>query len=45
MLLFTFKSTIGENWQLVTDELVDVQDCRDHFRGIYTIYPNLIKEN
>jgi len=27
-------------------ELVEVQDCRkipDHFRGIYRIYPNLIK--
>jgi hypothetical protein len=46
---------IGENWQLVTDEPVEfeklpveVQDCRnitDHFRGIYRIYSNLIKEN
>ena len=46
---------IGENRQLVTDELVElekqpveVQDCRkitDRFRGIYRIYPNLIKEN
>ena len=45
----------GENRQLVTDEpvefdkqLVDVQDCRKithHIRGIYSIYPNLIKEN
>ena len=27
---------------------IEVQDCRkitDHFRGIYRIYPNLIKEN
>ena len=40
---------------LVTDEPVEfekypveVQDCRkitDHFRGIYGIYPDLIKEN
>ena len=39
---------IGENRQLVTDEPVEVQDCRKitgHFRGIYRIYPNLIKEN
>ena len=46
---------IGENRQLVTDEPVEfekqpveVQDCRkftDHFRGIYRICPNLIKEN
>jgi hypothetical protein len=43
---------IGENRQLVTDELVEfekqlveVRDCRkipDHFRGIF---PNSIKEN
>jgi hypothetical protein len=39
---------IGENRQFVTDEPVDVQDCRkmiDHFSGIYRIYPNLMKEN
>ena len=46
---------IRENQQLVSDEPVEfekqpveVQDCRritDHFRGIYRIYPNLIKEN
>ena len=46
---------IGENRQLVTNEPVvfekqpvEVQDCRkimDYFRGIYRIYPNLIKEN
>ena len=45
---------IGENRQLVIDEPVEsekqpveVQDGRritDHFRGIYRIYPNLIKE-
>jgi hypothetical protein len=45
---------IGENRQLVTNEPVEfqkkpveVQDCRkitDHFRGIYRIYPNFIKE-
>ena len=44
---------IGENRQLVTNEPVEfekspveVQDCRkinDYFRGIYRIYPNLIK--
>ena len=41
-------SMIGENRQLVTNEPVEVQDCRkitDHFRGIYRIYSNLIKEN
>ena len=42
-----------ETRQLVTDEpvefqkqLVEVQDCRriiDHFRGVYRIYPDLIK--
>ena len=35
---------IGENWQLVTDETVEVhQDYRKftvHFRGIHRIYPN-----
>ena len=39
---------IGENRQSVTDEPVEVQDCRkitDHFRGIYSVYPNLIKKN
>ena len=46
---------IGENRQLVTDEPVEfekepvgVEDGRkitDHFRGIYRIYPDLIKEN
>jgi hypothetical protein len=41
---------IRENRQLVTDEPVafEVQDrwkITDHFRGIYGIYPNLIKEN
>ena len=50
-----FQSMIGENRQLVTDDPVEfeklpveVQDCRkitDHFRGIYRIYLNLIKEN
>ena len=36
-----------ENWQLVTDEPVEVQDCRkitNHSRGIHRIYLNLIKE-
>jgi hypothetical protein len=39
---------IGENRQLVADEPVEVGDCRritDHFRGIYRIYPNLMKKN
>ena len=39
---------IGENWQLVTDEPVEVQDCRkvtDCFGRIYIINPNLMKEN
>ena len=39
---------IGENRQLITDELVEVQDGRrltDHFRGIYRINHNLIKGN
>ena len=50
-----FAPMIGMNRQLVTDEPVEfeklpveVQDCRkitDHFRGIYRIYPNLIKED
>jgi hypothetical protein len=48
-------STIGENRQLVTNEPVEfekypveIQDCTkitDHFKGIYRIYSNLIKEN
>ena len=41
-------SMIGENRQLVTNEPVEVKDCKkitDHFRGIYKTYPNLIKEN
>ena len=39
---------IRESRQLVTDEPVDVQDCMkitNDFRGIYRIYPNLMKEN
>ena len=39
---------VGDNLQLVTDEPVEIQDCRkdtDHFIGIYRIYPNLMKEN
>ena len=39
---------IRENRQFVTDELVEVQDCRkitDHIRGISRINPNLIKES
>ena len=37
-----------ENWQLVTNEPVEVQDhmkITDHFKGIYRIYPNFMKEN
>ena len=39
---------IGENRQLVTNESVEVRDRREitnHFRVIYRIYLNLIKEN
>jgi hypothetical protein len=40
---------IGENWQLVANEPVEVQDymkITNHFRGNYRrIYPNLIKQN
>ena len=46
---------IGENRQLVTDEPVElekqsvevktVENLLIVFRGIYRIYPNLIKEN
>ena len=39
---------IRENWQLVIDGPVEVQDCREitnYFRGIYRIFHNLIKEN
>jgi hypothetical protein len=39
---------IGKNRQLVIDEPVEVQHYKkitDHFRGIYRIYPNVIKEN
>jgi hypothetical protein len=43
------KAMIRENRQLVTDEPVEVQDCRrntNHFGGICRrIYPNFIKEN
>jgi hypothetical protein len=38
---------IGENRQLVTDDPVEVEDCRkfnDHFRGIDSIYHNLKKK-
>jgi len=38
---------IGENRQLVTNEPVEVQDCKiitDHFRGTYKIYPKLNNE-
>ena len=38
---------IRENRQLVTDEPVEVEDCRksiDQFRGIYRIHPILTKE-
>ena len=45
---------IGKNWQLITNEPVEfekwpveVEDCRkitDNLRGIYRIYPNLIRK-
>ena len=41
-------SMIGENRQLVTNEPVEIGDCRKitgRFRGIYRMYPNLMKEN
>ena len=54
-IMTTCRPMIGENWKSVTDEpvefekkVVEGQDCRkltDHFRGIYRIYPNLVKEN
>jgi hypothetical protein len=51
-ILFSCKSLvvsmIRENRELVTDEPVEVQDCKeiiDHLRGIYGIYFNLMKEN
>ena len=50
-----YAAMIGKNWQLVTDEPVkfenepvEVQNCKKithHFRGIYRIYPNFMKEN
>jgi hypothetical protein len=46
--LHDFGAMIGKNRRLVTDEPVEVQECRritDHFRGSYRIYPKLIKEN
>ena len=39
---------IRENRHLVTNEPVEVEDYMkiiDHFRGIYRMYPNLMKEN
>jgi hypothetical protein len=39
---------IEENRRVVTDEPAEFQDCRritDHFRGMYRIYPNLMKKN
>ena len=55
VLLYLSKTVIVESQQLVTDESVEfekypveVQDCKritDHFRGIYRIYLNLMKEN
>jgi hypothetical protein len=38
---------IGKNRWSVLDEPVEVQNCRkitDQFRGIYRIYPNVMKE-
>jgi hypothetical protein len=48
MILPASLSMVGENRQLVTDEPVEVQDCRkfkDHCRGINRIYPTSIEEN
>ena len=45
MISQRFLALIWENWQLVTDEPVEVQDFRritDRFRGIYGIYLKLI---
>ena len=43
------ESLVGEKRQWsVIDEPVEFQDCRkitDHFRGIYRIHPNSVKEN
>ena len=44
----SLRTMIRENGQLVTNEPVEVENCRkitDRFRIIYRIYPNLIKEN
>jgi hypothetical protein len=41
-----FEAMIGENQQLVTNEPVEVQDCRKitgHFREVYRIYPKINK--
>jgi len=43
-----FVTMNGENWLLVTDEPVEVQDFRkitNFFGGIYRTFHNLIKEN
>ena len=48
LAVFMVTPMIGENRQLVTNEPVEVQDCRkitDRFRGIYRIYPNFVREN
>ena len=42
------EAMIGENRQSVTDEPVEVHDymrITDHFRGIYRIHSNSIKQN
>ena len=49
------QTMIRENWQLVTNELVEfdkepieVQNCKkfiNHFGGFFRIYPVLMKEN
>jgi hypothetical protein len=39
---------IGENQQLVENNMVEIQDCSkitNHFRGMHRICPNLMKEN
>ena len=46
--LFSPFPSYDRGEQSIVDEQVEVQDCRkitDHVRGMYRIYPNLIKEN
>jgi hypothetical protein len=48
VILFELKKTFGENWPLVTDVPVEVQDIRKnshYFRGIYGLCLKLMKKN